>query len=70
MAFPAGILQAPYFSKDYPEYLGFGAMSSLSGHELTVSHASTQHRTGEYPDITPCSTLSTQPEDNSTRPAS
>lgn len=36
MAFPAGVLQAPYFSKDYPEYLGFGSMASLAGHELTV----------------------------------
>jgi len=35
MAFPAGVLQAPYFSKDYPEYLGFGSMASLAGHELT-----------------------------------
>lgn len=37
MVFPAGVLQAPYFSKDYPEYLGFGSMASLAGHELTVS---------------------------------
>lgn len=36
MVFPAGVLQAPYFSKDYPEYLGFGSMASLAGHELTV----------------------------------
>lgn len=35
MVFPAGVLQAPYFSKDYPEYLGFGSMASLAGHELT-----------------------------------
>lgn len=35
MAFPAGILQAPYFSKDYPEFLAFGSMGSVAGHELT-----------------------------------
>lgn len=35
MAFPAGILQAPYFSKDYPEFLAFGSMGSVVGHELT-----------------------------------
>lgn len=35
MAFPAGILQAPYFSNDYPEFLAFGSMGSVAGHELT-----------------------------------
>lgn len=43
MVFPAGILQAPYFSKDYPEYLGFGSMASLAGHELTVSRQMRRH---------------------------
>ncbi|SCV69812.1 BQ2448_1206 [Microbotryum intermedium] len=37
IAFPAGILQAPYFSKDWPEYMAFGAFGSVAGHEL--SHA-------------------------------
>jgi endothelin-converting enzyme len=43
MAFPAGVLQAPYFSKDYPEYLGFGSMASLAGHELTVCNPASVH---------------------------
>ncbi|ORY60370.1 hypothetical protein BCR35DRAFT_355234 [Leucosporidium creatinivorum] len=37
IAFPAGILQSPYFSKDWPEFLAFGAFGSVAGHEL--SHA-------------------------------
>ncbi|KAM0789178.1 hypothetical protein ACM66B_000026 [Microbotryomycetes sp. NB124-2] len=37
IAFPAGILQRPYFSKDWPEFLAFGAFGSVAGHEL--SHA-------------------------------
>lgn len=37
IAFPAGILQSPYFSKDWPEYMAFGAFGSVAGHEL--SHA-------------------------------
>lgn len=37
IVFPAGILQSPYFSKDWPEYLAFGAFGSVAGHEL--SHA-------------------------------
>ncbi|KAK4051442.1 hypothetical protein OIV83_002926 [Microbotryomycetes sp. JL201] len=37
IAFPAGILQSPYFSRDWPEFLAFGAFGSVAGHEL--SHA-------------------------------
>ena len=37
MVFPAGVLQAPFFSTDYPEYLAFGSMASLAGRELIVS---------------------------------
>ncbi|KAM0749064.1 zincin [Meredithblackwellia eburnea MCA 4105] len=35
IVFPAGILQQPYFSKDWPEYFAFGAFGSVAGHELT-----------------------------------
>lgn len=35
IAFPAGILQAPYYSADWPEALAFGAFGSVAGHELT-----------------------------------
>ncbi|KAI5481088.1 endothelin-converting enzyme, metalloendopeptidase [Pseudohyphozyma bogoriensis] len=37
IAFPAGILQSPYFDTDWPEYLSFGVFGSTAGHEL--SHA-------------------------------
>ena len=37
MVFPAGILQAPYFSASWPEYLAFGSFGSVAGHE--ISHA-------------------------------
>jgi len=35
IAFPAGILQPPYFSKDWPEWLAFGSFGAVAGHELT-----------------------------------
>ncbi len=34
---PAGLLQAPFFSIEYPRSLNFGAMGVVMGHEL--SHA-------------------------------
>ncbi|KAK4057153.1 hypothetical protein OIO90_001648 [Microbotryomycetes sp. JL221] len=37
IVFPSGILQSPYFSKDWPEFLAFGSFGSVAGHEL--SHA-------------------------------
>jgi len=35
MAFPAGILQPPFFQKDYPMVLNFGGVGSVMGHELS-----------------------------------
>ncbi|KAG0246502.1 hypothetical protein DFQ27_002934, partial [Actinomortierella ambigua] len=35
MVFPAGILQRPFFVEANPEYLNFGGMGVVAGHELT-----------------------------------
>jgi putative endopeptidase len=35
MVFPAGILQLPYFNKDAPDTINYGAIGSVMGHELT-----------------------------------
>jgi len=34
IAFPAGILQPPFFNSQQPDYLNYGAMGSTIGHEL------------------------------------
>jgi putative endopeptidase len=35
MAFPAGILQAPFFDRDYPAVMNYGSIGMVMGHELT-----------------------------------
>lgn len=35
IVFPAGIIQAPVFSEDYPDYLSFGGLGAVVGHELS-----------------------------------
>ncbi|KAF9212802.1 hypothetical protein BGZ59_006316 [Podila verticillata] len=35
IVFPAGILQQPFFHGDNPEYLNFGGVGVVAGHELT-----------------------------------
>jgi endothelin-converting enzyme len=34
--FPAGILRPPFFSRDWPNYLSYGAFGQVAAHELTV----------------------------------
>ena len=35
IAFPAGIMQPPFFHKDFPAAMNYGGMGSVIGHELT-----------------------------------
>lgn len=35
IVFPAGILQPPYFHKDLPISINYGAIGSVIGHEMT-----------------------------------
>ncbi len=35
IAFPAGILQPPFFHKDFPAAMNYGAVGTVMGHELT-----------------------------------
>ena len=34
-AFPAGILQFPFFQGSLPRYINYGAMGMVIGHEIT-----------------------------------
>jgi endothelin-converting enzyme len=35
IVFPAGILQPPFFNKDWPTYISYGAFGHVASHELT-----------------------------------
>ena len=35
MAIPTGILEEPFFSKDLPAYMNYGALGWIVGHEIT-----------------------------------
>lgn len=49
--FPAGIMKKPFFNRQLPEYISYGALGSIAGHELTHgfdNHGSQYDETGAY----------------------
>lgn len=44
LAIPAGEIRPPYYSDDAPEYVNFGGLGSLAGHELTHAFDKTGRR--------------------------
>ncbi|KAF9331960.1 hypothetical protein BG006_005193 [Podila minutissima] len=60
MVFPAGILQPPFFHTDSPEYLNYGGVGVVAGHELTHAFDDEGRRydaTGKFSDWWTGSTL-------------
>ncbi|XP_021373561.1 endothelin-converting enzyme homolog [Mizuhopecten yessoensis] len=50
---PAGVLQSPYFHKDYPRYLNYGAIGFIIGHKITHAFddvGSRYSKTGKFED--------------------
>lgn len=48
---PAGIMKEPFFNRQLPEYISYGALGSLAGHELTHgfdNHGSQYDEAGAY----------------------
>ncbi|KAF9317063.1 hypothetical protein BG003_001233 [Podila horticola] len=60
IVFPAGILQPPFFQTDNPEYLNYGGVGVVAGHELTHAFDDEGRRydaTGKFSDWWTDSTL-------------
>ncbi|XP_033759458.1 neprilysin-1-like [Pecten maximus] len=50
---PAGVLQSPYFHKNYPRYLNYGAIGFIIGHKITHAFddvGSKYSKTGTFQD--------------------
>jgi endothelin-converting enzyme len=41
IAFPAGVMQYPFFHPNLPDYVSYGAFAAIAGHELTHAFDST-----------------------------
>jgi endothelin-converting enzyme len=66
IVFPAGILQSPFYSYEWPDHLKYGAFGAVAAHELTHAFDNTGAQYDEHGKlIHPCSWLKLTVQDDS-----
>jgi hypothetical protein len=62
IVFPAGILQPPFFNKEAPDAVNFGAMGMVVGHEITHGRESARVAGGKVSAIDPRTLVTEVPQ--------